>query len=57
MSVAALEKSLGKTAFKALLSQATVQGDAQLTLVPDDDKREEYSSADAAFGDLAEITD
>lgn len=57
MSVAALEKSLGKTAFKALLSQATVQGDAQLTLVPENDKREEYSSADAAFGDLADITD
>lgn len=55
MSVSALEKSIGKTAFKALLAGASVQGEASLTLVPEDDKREEYSSADAAFADLAEI--
>lgn len=54
MSVSVLEKSIGRTAFKALLGSATVQGDAALTLVPETDKREEYSSADAAFADLAD---
>ncbi|MBQ1314489.1 MAG: DUF2800 domain-containing protein [Clostridia bacterium] len=54
MSVSVLEKSIGRTAFKALLAGQTIQGDAALTLVPEDDKREEYSSADAAFADLAE---
>ena len=52
MSVSVLEKSIGRTAFKALLAGQTIQGDAALTLVPEDDKREEYSSADAAFADL-----
>ena len=54
MSVSVLEKSIGRTAFKALLAGQTVQGDAALTLVPESDKREEYSSADAAFADLAD---
>ena len=54
MSVSVLEKSIGKTAFKALLAGQTVQGEPALSLVPEDDKREEYSSADAAFADLAE---
>lgn len=54
MSVAALEKSIGKTAFKALLAPLTQQGDAQLILVPESDKREEFSSADMAFADLAD---
>lgn len=52
MSVSVLEKSIGKTAFKALLGNATVQGEAPLTLVPETDQREEFSSADAAFADL-----
>lgn len=54
MSVAALEKSIGKTAFKALLGAFTQQGDAPLILVPESDKREEFSSADMSFADLAE---
>lgn len=54
MSVAALEKSIGKTAFKALLAPLAQQGEAPLTLVPLSDPREEYSSADMAFADLAE---
>ena len=54
MSVSVLEKSIGRTAFKALLAGQTVQGEAALTLVPETDKREEYSSADAAFADLAD---
>ena len=52
MSVAALEKAIGRTAFKALLAGQTVQGEAALTLVPEDDKREEFASADMAFADL-----
>ena len=54
MSVAALEKSIGKMAFKALLAPLTQQGEAQLILVPESDKREEYSSADMSFADLAD---
>jgi len=54
MSVSVLEKSIGRTAFKALLAGQTVQGEAPLTLVPESDKREEYSSADVAFADLAD---
>lgn len=54
MSVAALEKAIGRTAFKALLAGQTVQGEAALTLVPEDDKREEFASADMAFADLAD---
>ena len=57
MSVSNLEKSLGKTAFKALFGKYVTQGDGALTLVPESDKRPEYSSADAAFADLAESTD
>ena len=54
MSVSALEKSLGKTAFNALFGEFVTQGDAALTLVPETDKREAYSTADAAFADLVE---
>lgn len=57
MSVSVLEKSIGKTAFKALLGNATVQGEAPLTLVPETDKREEFSTADVAFADLADNTE
>lgn len=52
MSVAALEKSIGKTAFRALVSQFTQQGDAPLILVPEDDRREAFDSADMSFADL-----
>lgn len=54
MSVSALEKSLGKTAFNAIFGEFVTQGDAALTLVPETDKREAYSTADAAFADLAD---
>ena len=47
-----VEKTLGKTAFRALLSELVSQGEGKLTLVPESDKRVEYSSADAAFADL-----
>lgn len=47
-----VEKTLGKTAFRALLSELVSQGEGKLTLVPESDKRVEYASADADFGDL-----
>lgn len=53
-TVTQLEKVLGKAAFDALLERQTTQGDGSLTLVPEDDKRVEYSSADADFSDLVE---
>lgn len=47
-----VEKTLGKTAFRALLDGLVSQGDGRLTLVPESDKRQEYSAADADFSDL-----
>ena len=49
-----MEKLLGKPAFRALLGELVSQGEGRLILVPESDKRVEYSSADAAFADLAE---
>lgn len=54
LSPAELEKSIGKTAFDALLTDQITQGDGALTLVPEDDKRLAYNSADLQFADLAE---
>lgn len=51
-AVGAVEKLLGKTAFRALLEPLVSQGEGKLTLVPEDDKRPEYNSAEAAFSDL-----
>ncbi len=51
-SVAELEKVLGKTAFDALLGKQVTQGEGALTLVTDDDKRTEYTAAEAALSDL-----
>lgn len=51
-SCAELEKVLGKSCFDALLGQLVTQGEGAITLVPDSDKRPEYSSAEAALGDL-----
>ena len=53
-TVAEIEKLLGKRAFDALMGGLVVQGDGKLTLVPEDDKRVEYESADAAFADMLE---
>ena len=49
-SVSAIEKSIGKKQFKELLEEYVVQGEGALTLVPEDDPREEY--VDAAFNDI-----
>lgn len=51
-SCAEMEKVLGKTAFDALVGRFVTQGEAALTLVPEEDKRQEYSPADAALSDL-----
>lgn len=51
-----VEKALGKTAFQALLGGLVAQGEGKLILVPESDRRQEYSSAKAAFQDLTEPT-
>ena len=53
-TVAEVEKLLGKRAFDALMGSLVVQGEGRLTLVPEEDKRVEYESADAAFADMVE---
>jgi len=55
-TVGDIEKTLGKTAFRALLGGLVSQGEGSLKLVPEDDPRPEYNSADAAFDDMTEIT-
>lgn len=52
MSPAELQKSIGKAAFDALLADQITQGEGALTLVPEDDKRPAYNSADLQFADL-----
>lgn len=50
--VGEIEKAIGRKAFTALLGSLVNQGEGKLVLVPEGDKRIEYSSADADFGDL-----
>ena len=47
-----IEKAMGKQAFDALVKQYVTQPEGALNLVPEDDKRVEYASADADFSDL-----
>jgi len=56
-SVAELEKLLHKSAFQALVGKFVFQGEGKLTLVPESDKREEYSPIELAFGDLVQDTE
>lgn len=51
-AVGEVEKTIGKKAFRALLGELVSQGEGSLILVPADDKRLEYASADADFSDL-----
>ena len=53
-SASEMEKVLGKPAFEALLGKLVTQGEGALTLVPEDDKRPEYTAAEAALNDLLE---
>ena len=50
-----IEKALGKTAFQAILSDYVAQGEGKLILVPESDKRLEYSSTAAVFDDLGDL--
>lgn len=50
--VGEIEKALGKTAFRALVGGLVSQGEGKLILVPADDKRVEFASADVDFQDL-----
>lgn len=52
-SVGMIEKTIGAKAFRALLGGLVRQGEGRLQLVPKDDPRPEYNSADAAFSDMA----
>ena len=48
-----IEKEMGKQAFDAIVKRYITQPEGALNLVPEDDKRVEYSSADATFADMA----
>lgn len=50
--VGEIEKTLGKSAFQALLGGLVIQGEGKPTLVPADDKRVEISAANTDFNDL-----
>lgn len=47
-----IEKLVGKQAFEAIFSTLVTQGDGALTLVPESDKRTEFTSAEADFSDI-----
>jgi len=47
-----IEKTIGKTAFRALLDGLVSQGEGRLTLVPESDKRQEYNSSRILFDEL-----
>lgn len=51
-SAAEMEKVLGKTTFDALLGKLVTQGEGALTLVPEDDKRPEYTDEEVALKDF-----
>lgn len=53
-TVAEVEKLLGKRAFDALMGGLVVQGEGNLTLVPEEDTRVKFESADVAFSDMIE---
>lgn len=47
-----IEKEIGKKAFEALVAKYVTQPEGALNLVPADDKRVEFASADADFSDM-----
>ena len=47
-----IEKLVGKQAFEAIFATLVTQGDGALTLVPESDKRKEFTSAEADFSDI-----
>lgn len=52
-----IEKLMGKQAYDAIVKKFVTQPDGALNLVPESDKRVAYSSADAAFADMADMAD
>jgi len=55
-SVKDVEDMLGKQAFEALMKPFVTQSEGALNLVPAEDKRAEFSAADADFSDLVSQT-
>jgi hypothetical protein len=53
-SVGQVEKTLGKVAFDAICGPLTSQGEGKLILVPESDKRLEYTNTAAVFADMTE---
>lgn len=53
-SVSEIEKMLGKKAFQAFAEPFTIKPEGKLTLVPESDKRQAVSPADADFSDMAD---
>lgn len=51
LGLTALERAVGKKAFSELLSDCIARQDGKPTLAPETDKREEYSSVEADFGE------
>ena len=51
-TVTQIEKLVGKSAFDAIFSPFVTQGEGALTLVPESDKRTEFTSAEADFSDM-----
>lgn len=51
-TVTQIEKLVGKSAFDAIFAQFVTQGEGALTLVPESDKRTEFTSAEADFSDM-----
>jgi len=51
-SCSEMEKVLGRAGFRALLGPCVVQGEGNLTLVPESDTRTEYTSSAEAIDDL-----
>ena len=52
-----IEKLIGKNAFDALVGKYVSQSQGSLVLVTEDDRRPEYSSVAADFGDLGEVNE
>lgn len=50
--VGEIEKAMGKVAFRSIVGSLVTQGAGRLILVSEDDKRQEYSSNEAAFSDM-----
>ena len=51
-TVTQIEKLVGKSAFDAIFSPFVTQGEGALTLVPESDKRTEFTSGEADFSDM-----